>query len=204
MSTTTETKTETSSDTTMDKIKEQVDPNDSVMYDRTQGVYNYTETHYVLSSDRSEILGRCFVPVVHIKPLADGVKLPQRASRGAAGYDVYSNVTGVLKYGERALVSTGFAMGFDPTMYCRIAPRSGLAYKFGIDTCAGVIDSDYRDEVKILLCNNDHIKKRDFEYKVGDRIAQLIFEKIELPVVRRVTELEDTSRTGGFGSTGTR
>lgn len=187
-----------------DDVKASVDKDDSVMYDRIKGIYEYTETHYVLSEDRTEVLGRCMVPTVHIKKLTPTAKLPKRASGGSAGYDVYSDVSGVLKYGERALISTGFAMAFDPNHYCRIAPRSGLSWKHGIDTGAGVIDSDYRDKVMILLINNDHIKKRDFEYNVGDRIAQFVFEKISLPIMREVKELDETVRQGGFGSTGTR
>ena len=82
----------------------------------------------------------------------------------------------------------------------RIAPRSGLAVKHFIDTGAGVIDSDYRGEVKVLLFNHSEV---DFDIKEGDRIAQLVIERIYTPEVVVVEELEKSVRgVGGFGSTG--
>jgi dUTP pyrophosphatase len=83
----------------------------------------------------------------------------------------------------------------------RIAPRSGLAAKHFIDTGAGVIDADYRGPVKVLLFNH---ADTDFEVKEGDRIAQLVIERIYTPEVVEVQELEESVRgAGGFGSTGT-
>ena len=80
------------------------------------------------------------------------------------------------------------------------APRSGLAWKNFIDTGAGVIDADYRGEVKVLLFNHN---EEDFNVKVGDRVAQLILEKIETPEVVAVEDLDASDRgAGGFGSTG--
>ena len=82
----------------------------------------------------------------------------------------------------------------------RIAPRSGLASKHMIDTGAGVIDADYRGQVKVLLFNHG---EKDFEVKEGDRVAQLVLERIYTPEVKEVQELEDSVRgAGGFGSTG--
>jgi dUTP pyrophosphatase len=82
----------------------------------------------------------------------------------------------------------------------RIAPRSGLASKHFIDTGAGVIDADYRGQVKVLLFNH---AENDFEIKEGDRIAQLVLERIFTPEVVEVQELEESVRgAGGFGSTG--
>jgi dUTPase len=82
----------------------------------------------------------------------------------------------------------------------RIAPRSGLASKHFIDTGAGVIDADYRGQVKVLLFNH---AETDFEIKEGDRIAQLVLERIYTPDVVEVQELEASVRgAGGFGSTG--
>lgn len=82
----------------------------------------------------------------------------------------------------------------------RVAPRSGLAYKHGIDTMAGVIDADYRGPVGVILAN---LSETDFPVKIGDRIAQLIVERVVMPDVVVVDQLEDTVRgAGGFGSTG--
>ena len=84
--------------------------------------------------------------------------------------------------------------------YGRVAPRSGLALKHSIDVGAGVIDADYRGEVGVILFN---FGTKDFEIKEGDRIAQLVLEKIELSEVLEVQELDETVRgEGGFGSTG--
>lgn len=84
--------------------------------------------------------------------------------------------------------------------YGRVAPRSGLASKHGIDTGAGVIDADYRGPVKVLLFN---FGEKEFEINEGDRVAQLIVERIYTPEVVVVEELEETVRgAGGFGSTG--
>lgn len=82
----------------------------------------------------------------------------------------------------------------------RVAPRSGLAAKHFIDTGAGVIDSDYRGQVKVLLFNHS---EQDFAVQEGDRVAQLIIERIYTPEVVVVEELEESIRgAGGFGSTG--
>ncbi len=88
-----------------------------------------------------------------------------------------------------------------PTSDGRIAPRSGLASKNFIDTGAGVIDADYRGQVKVLLFNHSDA---DFPINEGDRIAQLVLERIYTPDVVEVQELEESTRgAGGFGSTGT-
>jgi dUTP pyrophosphatase len=101
---------------------------------------------------------------------------------------------------SRELISTGIAVQIPPGSYGRIAPRSGLAYKHFIDVGAGVVDSDYRGEVKVLLFNfND----RAFRVSYGDRIAQLIIEKYTPTVIQEVETLDESQRgEGGFGSTG--
>ena len=138
---------------------------------------------------------------VKVKKLNKGAKLPTRGSQYAAGSDVYSFESTVVPAKGRAIISTGISIEFENTdYYCRIAPRSGLAAKYGIDTLAGVVDVDYRGEVKVILYNTtDSI----FEIHAGDRIAQLIFERITYPNFEEVNELNETVRgTGGFGSTG--
>jgi dUTP pyrophosphatase len=84
--------------------------------------------------------------------------------------------------------------------YGRIAPRSGLTVKYGLCVGGGVLDEDYSGEVKVVLFNHG---PTDFDIRTGDRIAQLILEKIEIPEVTLVNELEQSDRgSGGFGSTG--
>ena len=138
---------------------------------------------------------------VKFKMLSATTLIPERASSGAAGYDIYADQSGVINdSGSTLLISTGWAMEMPVGYYAEIRPRSGLAVKHGIDTLAGVIDSDYRGEVKVLLINHSN---KHFKIKSGDRIAQLVFRKHETPNVMIVSELGDSVRgSGGFGSTG--
>ena len=135
-----------------------------------------------------------------IKKLVEHAVVPSRGSEFAAGYDLSSAVDCVVPAGERSMVSTGISIQIPEGTYGRVAPRSGLAFKYGIDVLAGVIDFDYTGEVKVILFNTG---SRDFIIKKGDRIAQLVLEKIATPDVAVVLELADTQRgAGGFGSTG--
>ena len=100
----------------------------------------------------------------------------------------------------KVLVGTGLAFAIPTGNYGRIAPRSGLAVKNSLHVGAGVVDSDYRGEVKVLLFNHSDI---DFEVTEGDRIAQMIIEKYTMTDLCEVEELSETARgEGGFGSTG--
>lgn len=144
--------------------------------------------------------------VVEITLCNESAALPTKGSDGAAGYDLYSTEEVTIPPGERRLVSTGLRMKIPSTLYGRIAPRSGLAVRNNIDIGAGVIDSDYRGEIKVLLINNGN---RDVVHlEASTRIAQIVFERIAHPVFRTCTEEEfdsagATSRgSGGFGSTG--
>ena len=133
-----------------------------------------------------------------VKRLCNNAALPRRGTDGSAGYDL--SAERVVPAKGKGIVKTGLAISFPPGMYARIAPRSGLAVKKLIDVGAGVIDQDYRGEVGVVLFNHGD---SDFQVKQGDRIAQLILEKIETPIVQEVQELNETKRgTGGFGSTG--
>src|SRR6056300_1714550 len=135
-----------------------------------------------------------------VKKLNGSAYVPARGSPLAAGYDMCSSVDTTIKSGCRGLVDTGIAFTVPYGTYGRIAPRSGLAVKKGIQVGAGVIDRDYTGEVKVVLFNHGD---EDFVIKKGDRIAQLIIEKIEMPEVKLVDELLVTERgEGGFGSTG--
>ena len=138
---------------------------------------------------------------MEVKLLNEVAKLPRRASAGAAGYDLTSTESVTIYPGMRGLVSTGVSVKLPLGVYGRIAPRSGLAVKNGIQVGAGVIDADYRGEIKVLLFN--HSGEEPFEVAPGDRIAQLICERCELPEVIQVDELDETERGDGkFGSTG--
>ncbi|KAF3762543.1 hypothetical protein M406DRAFT_99093 [Cryphonectria parasitica EP155] len=138
-------------------------------------------------------------PPLMIKRLSEKARLPTRGSAFAAGYDIYASKPTVIPARGKALVDTDISMACPPGTYGRIAPRSGLASKHFIDTGAGVIDADYRGQVKILLFNHS---EADFSVSEGDRVAQLVLERIYTPEVVEVAELEDSVRgAGGFGST---
>ena len=136
-----------------------------------------------------------------MKRLDPAALLPKRGSDLAAGYDIHALTPIIIPAHGKALVSTGLSFAIPPGNYGRVAPRSGLAAKHFIDTGAGVIDADYRGEVKILLFN---FGDKDYEVKAQDRIAQLIIEKYTPTEVEEVEgELQETKRgAGGFGSTG--
>ncbi|KAK0618282.1 deoxyuridine 5'-triphosphate nucleotidohydrolase [Bombardia bombarda] len=139
-------------------------------------------------------------PPLLIKKLSDKARLPTRGSAFAAGYDLYAAKDTTIPSRGKALVDTDISMAVPAGTYGRIAPRSGLASKNFIDTGAGVIDADYRGQVKVLLFNHSDV---DFAVREGDRIAQLVLERIYTPEVLEAQELEDSVRgAGGFGSTG--
>lgn len=136
-----------------------------------------------------------------VQRLSEYASLPVRCSTDAAGYDLSSAYSGLLLPSESRLFKTDIAVAVPKGFYGRVAPRSGLAFKNSIGVLAGVIDSDYRGNVGVILIN--HHPLSSFEIHAGDRIAQLILEKIATPDVVEVDNLSDTFRgTGGFGSTG--
>ncbi|EAL60754.1 dUTP diphosphatase [Dictyostelium discoideum AX4] len=135
-----------------------------------------------------------------VKKLSDKAIIPQRGSKGAAGYDLSSAHELVVPAHGKALAMTDLQIAIPDGTYGRIAPRSGLAWKNFIDCGAGVIDSDYRGNVGVVLFNHSDV---DFKVAVGDRVAQLIFERIVTPEPLEVDEIDETQRgAGGFGSTG--
>ena len=132
--------------------------------------------------------------------LSEDGQAPQRLSEYAAGYDLFSAKDAIVPKQDRLLVPTDIAIAVPQGTYGRVAPRSGLALKHGIDVGAGVIDADYRGNVGIILFNTS--TEADFVIKKGDRIAQLILERIITPPVKVVSSLTETIRgSGGFGST---
>lgn len=136
--------------------------------------------------------------VTRLSPTA---QLPVRSTSGAAGYDLFSTDNYVILPGRRVVVSTGLSIQVPDGTYGRIAPRSGLAVKHGLDVLAGVIDPDYIGEVKVVVHNTDI--QTPFVVRPGYRIAQLILENFTIADVTEVDMLDDTERgEGGFGSTG--
>ncbi len=128
-----------------------------------------------------------------------GEYLPSYANPGDAGADLRSSTDQIILAGERKLIPTGIRIALPENHVGLVWPRSGLGVKKGIDTGAGVIDSGYRGEIKVLLFNHS---KEDFVIQKGDRIAQLLIQKIETVNFLTVTELNTTVRGGsGFGST---
>ena len=126
--------------------------------------------------------------------------IPARANKTDAGYDLWSVESYTLKPLERKLFKTGISVEIPEGHYGRIAPRSGLAYKHGLDVLAGVIDSSYRGEIGVILIN---LGDKDVYITHGDRVAQLIIESCRYPEMIQVDELGDSNRgIGGFGSTG--
>ena len=137
--------------------------------------------------------------LVRIQRLTEGAPIPTRGWKLAAGHDLYSIETLKIPAHSRSLIKTRLAIAVPNSTYGRIAPRSGLATK-GISVDAGVIDADYRDELKVLLVNHS---ASDYKIKTGDCIAQLIVEKIvdqDWEDVEMLDEMERAER--GFGSTG--
>ncbi|XP_020584857.1 deoxyuridine 5'-triphosphate nucleotidohydrolase, partial [Phalaenopsis equestris] len=135
-----------------------------------------------------------------VKKLSSNAILPFRCSSLSAGYDLSSAAEVKVPARGKALIPTDLSIAIPENTYARIAPRSGLAWKHSIDVGAGVIDADYRGPVGVILFNHSDL---DFVVKPGDRIAQLIIQKIITPDVVETEDLDSTIRgAGGFGSTG--
>jgi dUTP pyrophosphatase len=126
--------------------------------------------------------------------------LPRQESMGAAGYDLRTTTCVRLFPGERKLIPTGFAFAIPDGMAGIIRPRSGHAVKHGLHVMAGLIDSDYRGEVQVLLVN---MGDRPVDFQHGDRIAQMVVLPVYQTGMREVEDLDATERgADGFGSSG--
>jgi dUTP pyrophosphatase len=126
--------------------------------------------------------------------------LPAYATDGSAGADLRASADVVLQPGARAAVPTGIRLQIPPGYAGLVWPRSGLAVRHGIDTLAGVIDSDYRGEVLVVLVNHG---AEAVTIAAGDRIAQVLFQKVERAALTGAAALDETARgAGGFGSSG--
>jgi dUTP pyrophosphatase len=132
-----------------------------------------------------------------------GLPLPSYAHPGDAGADLYSAVDVVLAPGERALVPTGIAIALPTGYVALVHPRSGLAARHGISivNTPGTVDAGYRGEIKVLLVNLD--RTEPVELRRGDRVAQLVIQRVERAGFEEVDALPDSARgAGGYGSTG--
>ncbi|KAM6942592.1 deoxyuridine 5'-triphosphate nucleotidohydrolase, mitochondrial [Xenentodon cancila] len=139
-------------------------------------------------------------PVLKFAKLSDQATTPTRGSTKAAGYDLYSAYDYLIGPMDKAIIKTDIQIAIPAGHYGRVAPRSGLAAKHFIDVGAGVVDEDYRGNVGVVLFN---FSKDTFEVKKGDRVAQLVCEKICYPDLMEQETLDETDRgAGGFGSTG--
>jgi dUTP pyrophosphatase len=137
---------------------------------------------------------------LRFKQLDRRAVLPKRGSASAAGLDVCSIEDLEIEARQRVMAKTGLAVAIPQGFYGRVAPRSGLAAKNGLDVLAGVIDSDYRGEVCCLLYNTGD---ETINLPAGSKICQLIVEQIITPEAEWATDLDETARgAGGFGSTG--
>tara|TARA_B110000858_G_scaffold180347_1_gene217836 strand:- start:1484 stop:2002 length:519 start_codon:yes stop_codon:yes gene_type:complete len=126
--------------------------------------------------------------------------IPQRKTADAAGFDLCSGEDCIVSARASKIVSTGIQMQIAPGHFGKIEGRSGLGFKYQIMPFGGIIDSDYRGEIKVLLLNHSDT---DYQVQRGTGIAQLIIHKYEIPTLFRVDQLSQTSRgLCGFGSTG--
>nr|XP_033813954.1 uncharacterized protein LOC117366570 [Geotrypetes seraphini] len=137
---------------------------------------------------------------LHLRQLSDKARAPTRAYSKAAGYDLYAAQDQVIPVRGRALIKTDIQVSPPPGAYLRVAPRSGLALHQSIDVAAGVIDPDFRGNVAVLLVNQGN---SEYRVQMGDRIAQLLCERIWHPDIMQWSRLPETDRgERGFGSTG--
>lgn len=157
---------------------------------------------------------------IKIKRLYPGAIIPTRAKSSDAGYDLYAGETRVIGPMDRLVISTGICVEIPEGYYGRVAPRSGLAIKEGIDVLGGVIDSGYRSDIGVILINlnlpdivnaSKYAKahqvlfgqRNRMQIEKGDRIAQLIIEKCHDIEFEEVEALSESERgESGFGSSG--
>ena len=139
-------------------------------------------------------------PVLNVKKLHENATVPTKANGSDAGYDLYALEGAIIDKHCHKLIKTGIAMEIPDGYVGLIWPRSGLSYKHGLDVFAGVIDSSYRGDIGVILYNSQY---SNYNLEKGDRIAQILFQKVEDFDLNLVENLDDTKRgTGGFGSSG--
>jgi dUTP pyrophosphatase len=141
--------------------------------------------------------------MIKVKSVHPEAKLPVRANYNDAGADLYSVEHKIIYPLTRVLISTGITIELPENVYARIAPRSGLALKHGLDILAGVVDEGYRGTIGVIVYNTD--KDKEYEINVGDKIAQLIIETYHKESFEWSDELSNSDRSEkGFGSSGTK
>ncbi len=137
---------------------------------------------------------------IQVQKLRNDAKLPEYAHSGDAGMDLFSSESVTMKPGERAPIPTGIAMAIPHGNVGLIWDKSGRAVNEGLTTLAGVIDSGYRGEIKVIIFNTSN---ETVTLEKHQKIAQILIQQIKHPTVIEVDTLEHTSRgSGGFGSTG--
>ena len=138
--------------------------------------------------------------LLRFSKLSMNATTPKRGTDWSAGLDLYSAAGYCVRPGDSAMVTLDLQFQIPPGCYGRIAPRSGLATKKSIHVGAGVIDADFRGNVWVVLYN---LGKENFQIEIGDRVDQLILERIYIPVLQEVLPVNNTKRgISGFGSTG--
>ena len=158
-------------------------------------------TNTTFQAEREELGVYHSAPLLKYIRVMDDALPPFKASPWAAGFDLFAAEDGFVRRKGKSTITTGLKISMPVGTYGRIAGRSSLARENGIMVGAGVIDPDYRGVVEIVLFN---LGKDDFIVKAGQRIAQIIPEKIKFPTAVEVEDLDPTERgEGGFGSTGT-
>jgi dUTP pyrophosphatase len=138
-----------------------------------------------------------------IQRLDPGLPLPERAHPGDAGADLFAAQDVELAPGQRAVVPTGIAIALPDGYAAFVHPRSGLAARHGVTivNAPGTVDAGYRGEIRVTLLNTD--ADRPVSFRRGDRIAQLVVQRVERPVFHEVERLPGSARgAAGFGSTG--
>jgi dUTP pyrophosphatase len=139
-------------------------------------------------------------PKLLVKKLDPEAIIPTKANSSDAGYDLYALNGTIIEKNTHRLIKTGISMAIPEGHVGLIWPRSGLAYKHGLDVFAGVIDSGYRGDIGVILFNSQY---NSYEISKGDRIAQILIQKVEDYELLEVKDLDSTERNcGGFGSSG--
>ena len=144
-------------------------------------------------------MGNCCIrrtPEIRVVKLQEGIRTPTRATRQAAGLDIYNPDDLVIPAHGKRLVPTGLAIQVPPGCYGRIAPKSGLARRFYLHVGAGVVDRDYQGEVQVLLYNLGPLPQT---IRRGRAIAQIICERIQVPRVVLVDHFGEVTERGTYG-----